>query len=114
MKVKARDYGLCFCTLIVAQSVLAAGSVVEITLPGTNIFPESITSKADGTLIVGSMGHGNVLRIAAGNELKASAPLRFARDGYWEPALAKSHCPSISVVVVPHATCGDHDNLASD
>src|ERR1700686_81478 len=38
----------------------------EITLPGTRIFPESITSTADGTLIVGSLGHGNVLRIAPG------------------------------------------------
>jgi sugar lactone lactonase YvrE len=38
----------------------------EITLPGTRVFPESITSTADGTLIVGSLGHGNVLRIAPG------------------------------------------------
>jgi sugar lactone lactonase YvrE len=30
------------------------------------VFPESITSTADGTLIVGSLGHGNVLRIAPG------------------------------------------------
>ena len=40
--------------------------VTEITLPATRIFPESITSTADGTLIVGSLGHGNVLRIAPG------------------------------------------------
>ena len=37
-----------------------------ITLPGARVFPESITSTADGTLIVGSLGHGNVLRIAPG------------------------------------------------
>jgi sugar lactone lactonase YvrE len=30
------------------------------------VFPESITSTPDGTLIVGSLGHGNVLRIAPG------------------------------------------------
>ena len=30
------------------------------------MFPESITSTADGTLIVGSWGHNNVLRIAPG------------------------------------------------
>jgi sugar lactone lactonase YvrE len=30
------------------------------------VFPESITSTADGTLIVGSLGHGNVSRIAPG------------------------------------------------
>ena len=44
----------------------AGQSVTEITLPATRIFPESITSTADGTLIVGSLGHGNVLRIAPG------------------------------------------------
>jgi len=40
--------------------------VTEITLPATRIFPESITSTADGTLIIGSLGHGNVLRISPG------------------------------------------------
>ena len=38
----------------------------EIVLPGKGIFPESITSTSDGTLIVGSLGHGNVSRIAPG------------------------------------------------
>jgi len=50
---------------------LAAGaclgqSVKEITLPGKLIYPESITSTADGTLIIGSLGHGNVLRVLPG------------------------------------------------
>ena len=54
-----------------AMLALTAGmcggqAVTEITLPATRIFPESITSTADGTLIVGSLGHGNVLRIAPG------------------------------------------------
>ena len=44
----------------------AAAPITEITLPATRIFPESITSTADGTLIVGSIGHRNVMRIAAG------------------------------------------------
>ena len=52
--------------LLMAASVQAAESITEITLPGTRIFPESITSTSDGTLIVGSLGHGNVLRIAPG------------------------------------------------
>jgi sugar lactone lactonase YvrE len=43
-----------------------AAPVTEITLPGTLVYPESITSTADGTLIVGSLGHGNVMRIAPG------------------------------------------------
>jgi sugar lactone lactonase YvrE len=41
-------------------------SITEITLPGTRVFPESITSTKDGTLIAGSFGHGNVLKIAPG------------------------------------------------
>lgn len=49
-----------------AASAPAAESITEITLPGTRIFPESITSTADGTLIVASLGHGNVSRIAPG------------------------------------------------
>jgi sugar lactone lactonase YvrE len=58
-------------TGIVALFVLSAVSfaaqkVTEITLPGTRVFPESITSTPDGTLIVGSLGHGNILRIAPG------------------------------------------------
>jgi sugar lactone lactonase YvrE len=44
----------------------AAAGLTEITLPGTLVFPESITSTSDGTLISGSLGHGNVLRIAPG------------------------------------------------
>src|ERR1700683_3839856 len=52
--------------LAVAGGTFAAQKVTEITLPGTRIFPESITSTSDGTLIVGSLGHGNVSRIAPG------------------------------------------------
>src|SRR5580698_5734361 len=52
--------------LAVSVGVYAAQTRTEITLPGTRVFPESITSTADGTLIVGSLGHGNVLRIAPG------------------------------------------------
>lgn len=50
----------------VAAVTCLAQSVTEITLPGTRVFPESITSTGDGTLIVGSLGHGNVMRIAPG------------------------------------------------
>ena len=58
---------------LVAAALIAAGAgayaapaIAEITLPGTLVYPESITSTADGTLIVGSLGHGNVMRIAPG------------------------------------------------
>ena len=52
--------------MALAAVTCAAQSRTEITLPGTRIFPESITSTADGTLIVGSLGHGNILRIPPG------------------------------------------------
>ena len=52
--------------LVIAAGAYAADSRTEITLPGTRVFPESITSTADGTLIVGSLEHGSVMRIAPG------------------------------------------------
>jgi len=52
--------------LVFATAAYAADTRTEITLPGTRVFPESITSTPDGTLIVGSFGHGNILRIAPG------------------------------------------------
>src|SRR5580658_11261847 len=52
--------------LVLAVSSYASDAITQITLPGTRVFPESITSTSDGTLIVGSLGHGNVLRIAPG------------------------------------------------
>jgi sugar lactone lactonase YvrE len=44
----------------------AAQPITEIVLAATRMFPESITSTSDGTLIIGSLGHGNVSRIAKG------------------------------------------------
>jgi len=61
------------CSEIVLAAVMAAihgyaaQPITEITLPGMRVFPESITSLADGTLIVGSLGHGNVSRKAPGS-----------------------------------------------
>ena len=57
--------------LAVAGGTFAAQKVTEITLPGTRVFPESITSTSDGTLIVGSLGHGNMMRIAPGTTTAA-------------------------------------------
>ena len=52
--------------IVIAAATCVAQNVTDITLPGTRVFPESITSTTDGTLIVGSLGHGNVLRISPG------------------------------------------------
>ena len=51
---------------VLAAAAYAADGRTQITLPGTRVFPESITSTSGGTLIVGSFGHGNVLRVAPG------------------------------------------------
>jgi sugar lactone lactonase YvrE len=53
-------------TVLLAGRVYAAQPVTEITLPGTRLFTESITSTKDGTLIVGSLGKGDVSRIPYG------------------------------------------------
>ena len=55
--------------ILIGASAFAAQPITEITLPGTRVFPESITSTADGTLIVGSLGQGNVSRIAPGTAM---------------------------------------------
>ncbi len=49
-----------------AVSLYAAQPITEITLPGARLYTESITSTKDGTLIVGSLGKGNVSRILYG------------------------------------------------
>jgi sugar lactone lactonase YvrE len=52
--------------LLAVASTRAAQAPNEIVLPGKTVFPESITSTSDGTLIIGSLGNGNVSRIAPG------------------------------------------------
>lgn len=70
MRQLFNQYVLSAAALIVlAAGANAAPAITEITLPGTRVFPESITSTADGTLIVGSLGHGNVMRIAPGQTM---------------------------------------------
>lgn len=38
----------------------------EISIPGTGVFPESLTSSANGTLYIGSVGKGEVYKVPAG------------------------------------------------
>ena len=49
-----------------ALAAHAAAPITEITLPGSRLFTESITSTKDGTIYVGSVGKGTVSRIAPG------------------------------------------------
>lgn len=60
-----------------ARTLLAAAVMVgsvgavsaaptQVDLPGDHVFPESLTSKQDGTLFVGSFAEGGVLRVKPG------------------------------------------------
>ena len=50
--------------LAVSFSVRAATPTLEsIPIPGTKAFPESITSTTDGTLYVGRLGDGGIVRV---------------------------------------------------
>ncbi len=42
---------------------------VDISIPGTGIFPESLTSSADGTVYVGSIGKARIYRVAPGKSV---------------------------------------------
>jgi sugar lactone lactonase YvrE len=53
-------------SLVAVLSAYAAQPITEITLPGSRLFTESITSTKDGTLFAGSVGKGNVVRIPYG------------------------------------------------
>lgn len=39
----------------------------EISIPGSRVFPESITSSSDGTLYIGSVGLAQIYRVAPGS-----------------------------------------------
>lgn len=38
----------------------------DISIPGTGVFPESITARSDGTLYIGSVGKAQIYRVAPG------------------------------------------------
>src|SRR5579864_6791645 len=55
---------LAILALLLNFTVQAATQMVEsIPIPGTKAFPESVTSKSDGTLYVGRLGDGGIVRI---------------------------------------------------
>ena len=53
-------------TLALCGMSAFAANVTEVVIPGVRVFPESITSMSDGTLIIGSLGLGSVFRAAVG------------------------------------------------
>ena len=55
--------------IIIAASALAPSAQAaptSVALPGARVFPESVTSTADGTLYVGSLAEGGVMKVAPG------------------------------------------------
>ncbi len=64
--IRKSAYSLALLALGV-MSAYAAAPITEITLPGSRLFTESITSTKDGAIIVGSVGKGSVSRIPPGS-----------------------------------------------
>jgi sugar lactone lactonase YvrE len=71
MKVKntsgARMASLAMLATIAATSMAQAAAPEEIVIPGEKIFPESLTSTADGTVILGSVGARTIWRAKSGS-----------------------------------------------
>ncbi|HEY0146750.1 MAG TPA: hypothetical protein VGB93_11530, partial [Methylovirgula sp.] len=55
-----------FGALAALSIATAKAEPAQIIRPGNNIFPESVTSTADGTLYVGSFAAGGVFRVPQG------------------------------------------------
>jgi sugar lactone lactonase YvrE len=51
---------------------LASAQPAQISFADTLVFPESLTSTADGTIIIGSLDHGTVYRVAPGGTTAVS------------------------------------------
>jgi sugar lactone lactonase YvrE len=66
--------------LAAAAAVQAAAPPAEIVIPGERVFPESLTSTSDGTVIIGSIGARTIFRVkpGAGN---AEAWIQQGTDG---------------------------------
>jgi sugar lactone lactonase YvrE len=52
--------------LLAAASVAKADNVSAVELPGDQVFPESISAAADGTIYVSSLASGGIIRVAPG------------------------------------------------
>lgn len=59
-------YSVLAAAFTVAWNVVVAASPAVVTIPGNRAFPESITSTSNGTLYVGSLAGGGVMRVRPG------------------------------------------------
>jgi sugar lactone lactonase YvrE len=56
-------------TIFAATALTAIGAgamAATVTIPGDNVFPESMSQAADGTLYIGSIGQGAIWKVAPG------------------------------------------------
>lgn len=65
------------CSGVIVASTALAEAPPAITINDVRVFPESITSTADGTVIVASLEKGNIYRAAPG---RSTAELWIARE----------------------------------
>ena len=63
-----------------AATVAQAAAPAEIKIPGERIFPESMTSTPDGTLIIGSVGAKTIFRVKPGSD-RAESWIQPGTDG---------------------------------
>jgi sugar lactone lactonase YvrE len=72
---------LCLAAAIGAAAIAqAATPPAEIVIPGERVFPESLTSSADGTVIIGSLGARTIFRAQPGSG-NAEAWIQPGTDG---------------------------------
>lgn len=62
----AQSIAACAMAALIATAGVALAASPQVELPGDRAFPESVTSKQDGTLFVGSFAEGGVLRVTPG------------------------------------------------
>ncbi len=60
-----RQAGIFFALMALSVST-AKAEPAQIVLPGDSVYPESVTSTADGTFYVGSLAGGGIFRVAPG------------------------------------------------
>jgi sugar lactone lactonase YvrE len=77
----ARTASLCLTFAVgVAAVAHAAAPPAEIMIPGERVFPESLTSTSDGTVIIGSIGARTIFRAKPGSG-NAEAWIQPGTDG---------------------------------
>jgi len=82
--------------LLAAAWALYAADPAIISIPSKNLFPESITSTADGAIIIGSFGTSTIWRIPPGENNAAQ----------WIDASAAGPDAALTSVIAPGTSPG--------